>query len=170
MAHGDPGLVGVVWGATATVMGLAFATDCRGVAHWAAFRRPTVFGVRGVRWVGAVFAVVGPVVLVTSATTLAERGTGDWVHYRLSVPWPFLVFASAMALNALRALRSRRGPFRKIWDGGGRLARSALVVQGATVPALVVSLGFSSLPAVLACCLTGLLAALTALLSRRTPD
>ncbi|MGW1777230.1 hypothetical protein [Streptomyces sp. NPDC002104] len=176
MAHGDPGLAGAVWGIGVAVAGLVLATDYRGAAHWIAFRRPTVFGVRGVRCLGAVFAVAGPAVLVTSTPALTGVGTGsgigigDWIRSPLSVPWPFLVFACGIGSAALRVLWWSPGPFRRMWDAGGRPCRAALVVHAAAFPALLASLGFANKAALLACATVGFVAAVTALLTRRPPD
>ncbi|MGW5401555.1 hypothetical protein [Streptomyces sp. NPDC003952] len=171
---GDLGATGAAWGAVTAVAGLVLAADWRGAAHRIAYRRPTAFGVAGVRWTGAVFAVVGLGVVIMNAGALTDHGIGarigDWTRSPLSVPWPFLAFISGTAANVLRVLWWSPGPLRRTWRRGGRLCRSALVVQSAAFPAFAVSLGFASKTALLVCCAVGLLATLTVLLSPRTRD
>ncbi|MGW0392337.1 hypothetical protein ACWDYJ_15885 [Streptomyces sp. NPDC003042] len=174
----------VVWGLVVTGFGWITALNVRGAAERflrmseasvasAMWRRSPVggwsVGVRGMRALGFLFAVVGPVVLVRGLIRLSDRGLA-WDASLPPLPAPFLiVFAVITALTAWRFWRPS-GMARRAWAEGGRIGRVAAAVLTAMLAAFCLALWSGSLTALLLAWLVGALAALTLLLAGPAPE
>ncbi|MDX2650477.1 hypothetical protein PV341_44405 [Streptomyces sp. PA03-1a] len=161
MAGGGGGgaLFSVVWGLGATGFGWVLVTDFRGAArrfHTMSSRsapfgggRPPAVGIGFVRCVAGVFALAGPVVLVTGLLVLVRDPAAPERLPRL--PFPFAVFAILGAGVGLWTFWRRSGVLRLEWAEGGTVRRAAaavltgvlvafpvLFVLGRTMPMLLV--------------------------------
>ncbi|MFB7288398.1 hypothetical protein [Actinacidiphila glaucinigra] len=151
MAGGGDGgaFFSVIWGLGASGFGWILVTDFRGAArrfHAMSARsvpfggdRPPVVGVGFVRFVAGVFALVGPVVLVTGLLDLVRDPAAPEPMPR--PPLPLAVFAVLGAGVGLWTFWRRSGVLRPEWAKGGTLRRAAAVVlTGVLVafPALLV--------------------------------
>ncbi|GGV99009.1 hypothetical protein GCM10010230_23960 [Streptomyces narbonensis] len=140
----------VVWGVFATALGWIVATDFRGAAH----RFHTLsqalmpFGGVGVSAVGVgffrllagVFALVGPVVLVSGLIDVWRGKAGS-----ASVPpvpgW-FVVVEAAIVGVVLWRIWRRSGVLRREWNAGNGARRVAVAGLTTSVVTFVVTLGF----------------------------
>lgn len=137
------GLFTVAWGLFATGFGTIVATDFRGAAHRLhemAERRP-LGGSPGVgfqRAIAGVFALVGPVMLVSGVVDLLRSRSPVGAMPRL--PLPFLAVAGLVVAFTLWSMWWRRGPLRHAWAGGG-LRRAAAVLMTLTFFGFAAGLG-----------------------------
>ncbi|MFJ4869008.1 hypothetical protein [Streptomyces sp. NPDC088757] len=167
----------VLWGVFATALGWTVATDFRGAAHrfHALSHAAVPFGgggapVMGVgffRLLAAVFALVGPVVLVGGLVDVwrGEAGTGDLPP----VPAPFVVVEAMVVGFVLWRAWRRSGVLRREWDADGGLRRAAVAGLTASAVVFVVTLGFGWTTWTMAGWLVGGLCGLALLLGDR-PD
>ncbi|MFD7508048.1 hypothetical protein ACFV5N_01680 [Streptomyces sp. NPDC059853] len=144
---GQGGLFSVLWGLGAGLLGAVLATDFRGSAERFVMisertmmvgsrnRRP-VMGTRGVRLLGGVFALAGPVVSVVGLVELA-RSDGAQTSFTVQPPLPFLLFAAVAGIVGEWLLWRPDGPLRDEWAAGGSVRRTALVALSATAPLML---------------------------------
>ncbi|MDX2709745.1 hypothetical protein PV350_44135 [Streptomyces sp. PA03-6a] len=99
--------------------------------------RPPAVGIGFVRFVAGVFALAGPVVLVTGPLALVRDPAAPERMPRLPFPFAvFAVFAVSAVLGAgvgLRAFWRRSGVLRLEWAEGGTVRRAAAVLTGVLV-------------------------------------
>ncbi|ALO05999.1 hypothetical protein AQF52_0401 [Streptomyces venezuelae] len=134
----------------ATALGWIVATDFRGAAHrfhtWSHAVMP--FGSVGVSFVGVgflrllagVFALAGPVVLVSGLMDVWRGEAGS--DSLPPVPAWFVVVEAAIVGVVLRRAWQRSGVLRREWDAGNGLRRAAVAGLTASAVAFVVTLGF----------------------------
>ncbi|MFI8826028.1 hypothetical protein [Streptomyces sp. NPDC053431] len=135
---GTGGLFTLAWGVFATGLGTIVATDFRGAAHAAARSRGT--SVRFQRVVAAVFALVGPVVLVVGVRELMRGKAVGGDMPRL--PVPFLLFRAFAVAVALWTMWRPGGWVRRAWAAGGVLRQGAAAVTALTWIGFALGLGF----------------------------
>lgn len=167
------GVFSVVWGVWASVFGWIIATDFRGAAHrfHQLSRRPVSFGVKSaprvgvtfVRVLAAVFALLGPVVLVAGVVDLLRGGQESGDPHRQ--PAPFAVALGLVAALSLWGLWRRNGPLRREWTDGAGFRRVAVVVMTAACLGFVITLVLGHRNAMLATWLLAGLASLPLLLN-----
>lgn len=165
----------VAWGVFATAFGWIVATDVRGAAH--RFHALTssampfggvgssLVGVGFLRLLAGVFALAGPVVLVSGLMGVwhGQAGSNDLT----ALPAGFVVAEATIVGVALwRAWRSS-GVLRREWDAGNGLRRTAVAVLTASTVAFAVTMGFGRGNAMTASWLAGGLCGLTLLLGGR---
>ncbi|MGW8765624.1 hypothetical protein ACWGN5_24295 [Streptomyces sp. NPDC055815] len=170
----------LVWGVFATVFGWVVATDFRGAARrlHVMSRAASPFGGAGtptpgvgfLRVLAGVFALVGPVVLVSGTVGLwrGEEGPEE-----MPVPPVGFVVVEALVAGVFlwRAWR-RSGLLRREWDAGTGLRRAAVAGLTAAFVAFVVTLGFGWGTWMMTSWLVGGLCGVSLLVGRRTghPD
>ncbi|WP_326662016.1 hypothetical protein [Streptomyces sp. NBC_00385] len=140
----------IAWGVVATAFGWIIATDFRGAAHrfHAYSHAATPFsgagepplGVGFLRMLAGVFALIGPVVLVSGLMDVwrGRAGPGDLPP---APAWFVVAEAAVVGAVLLRTWR-RSGVLRREWDAGNVLGRTALAVLTASAVAFTVTLGF----------------------------
>ncbi|MFF0566383.1 hypothetical protein ACFYT7_01855 [Streptomyces sp. NPDC004041] len=124
----------LVWGTFATTLGWVVAADFRGAAHrFHAFSHAAtpfagsgaaVIGVGFLRLVAGVFALIGPIVLVSGLLDL-WRGEAEAVSLP-PVPAGFVAVQAVIAGVALWSAWRRSGFLRRQWDAGSGLRRTAV--------------------------------------------
>ncbi|MET8218118.1 hypothetical protein [Streptomyces hirsutus] len=165
----------VAWGVFATALGWIVATDFRGAAHrfHTLSQAAMPFGGVGVsvvsvgffRLVAGVFALAGPVVLVSG---LVKVWRGEAGSDSLSpIPAWFAVVEAAIVGVVLWRTWQRSGVLRREWDAGNGPRRAAVAGLTTSVVAFVVTLGFGWGPWMMASWLVGGLCGLTLLLGGR---
>ncbi|MDV9187643.1 hypothetical protein R6L23_05305 [Streptomyces sp. SR27] len=165
----------VAWGVFATALGWIVATDFRGAAHrFHALSRAFVpFGGAGVsvvgvgffRLVAGIFALVGPVVLVSGLTDVWR---GEAESHSLPPISAWFVVAEAMIVGGvLWRTWQRSGVLRREWDAGSVQRRVAASGLTASLVAFVVTFGFGWGTWMVVSWLAGGLCGLTLLLSDR---
>ncbi|MFJ2431646.1 hypothetical protein ACIOWM_00380 [Streptomyces anulatus] len=144
----------LVWGAFATTLGWVVATNFRGAAQrlrsfshaatpFAGSEAP-VIGVGFFRLAAGVFAVIGPIVLVTG---LLELWRGETDAMRLPPVSGWFVMVEAVIVGAtLRSAWRGSGVLRRQWSAGGGLRRAAAAGVTASVVAfsVLLALGWST--------------------------
>ena len=165
----------VAWGMFATALGWIVATDFRGAAHRFHTLSQAVmpFGGVGVSMVGVgffrllagVFALAGPIVLISGLMDLwrGKAGAGSLP----AVPVWFVVVEAAIVCVAFRRTWRRSGALRREWDAGNGLRRAAAAGLSASAVAFVVMLGFGWETWMVASWLAGGLCGLALLLGDR---
>ncbi|MBV7244488.1 hypothetical protein [Streptomyces sp. MW-W600-10] len=163
----------LVWGTFATTLGWVVATDFRGAAHrFHAFSHAatpfggpgaSVIGVGFFRLVAGVFALVGPIVLVTG---LLDLWRGEAEGFRLPPAGGWFVLVQAVLLGAALWHYWRRSGFlRRQWDAGSGLRRTAVAGVTASLVAFAALLALGSGTWMLVAWLLGGLCGITLLLS-----
>ncbi|MFE7338286.1 hypothetical protein [Streptomyces griseus] len=163
----------LVWGTFATTLGWVVATDFRGAAHrFHAFSHAatpfggpgaSVIGVGFFRLVAGVFALVGPIVLVTG---LLELWRGDAEALSLPpVPAGFVAVEAVIVGVTLWSTWRRSGFLRRQWDAGSGLRRTAVAGVTASLVAFAALLALGSGTWMLVAWLLGGLCGITLLLS-----
>ncbi|MEU7070113.1 hypothetical protein AB0B30_03845 [Streptomyces narbonensis] len=165
----------VVWGVFGTALGWIVATDFRGAAH----RFHTLshafmpFGGVGVSAVGVgffrllagVFALAGPVVLVSGLIDVWRGKAGS--AGLPPVPDWFVVVEAAIVGVALWRTWRRSGVLRREWEVGNSTQRVAVAGLTTSVVAFVVMLGFGGETWMMVSWLAGGLCGLALLLGPR---
>lgn len=161
----------VAWGVFATAFGWIVATDVRGAAHrlHALSRSAVPFGgvstslvgVGFFRLLAGVFALAGPVVLISGLMDVwhGKPGSNDLT----ALPAGFVAAEATIAGVTLWRAWRRSGVLRREWDAGNGLRRTALAVLTASMVAFAVTMGFGWGNAMTASWLAGGLSGLTLL-------
>ncbi|WP_370414582.1 hypothetical protein [Streptomyces fradiae] len=162
----------LVWGVGATAFGWIVATDFRGAAYrlhaWAdrlpfgGWRGATP-GIRYLRFVAAVLAVVGPLTILAGVRDLtAGRGP---VRDFGAVPLPFVAVWAVIGAVALWRVWRADGPLRRQW-GGGWPRRVAAAVMSAALPGFLAGAALGHMVTLLVSWLVGGAAGLLLLVLR----
>ncbi|MCT6778900.1 hypothetical protein LXH09_19895 [Streptomyces sp. CS7] len=163
----------LVWGTFATTLGWVVAADFRGAAHrFHAFSHAAtpfvgsgahVMGVGFFRLVAGLFALIGPIVLVTG---LLELWHGEAENFRLPPVGGWFVLVQAVILGAaLWSYWRRPGFLRRQWDAGSGPRRAAVAGVTASTVAFTLLLALGSGTWMLAAWLLGGLCGIALLLS-----
>lgn len=177
MAEGGA-MFDVAWGVGATAFGWIIATDFRHAAQrfhalshavvpFGGGGAPVV-GVGFLRFVAGVFALVGPVILVTG---VMDVWRGEAEAYGLPpIPAWFAVAEAVVVAAFLWWMWRRSGVLRREWIAGGVLRRAAIAGLSASLVAFTVCFGFGRGGWVLLSWLAGGLCGLTLLIGDRTGE
>ncbi|MFE2501406.1 hypothetical protein [Streptomyces rubiginosohelvolus] len=163
----------LVWGTFATTLGWVVAADFRGAAHrFHAFSHAAtpfvgsgahVMGVGFFRLVAGLFALIGPIVLVTG---LLELWRGETENFSLPPVGGWFVLVQAVILGAaLWSFWRRSGFLRRQWDVGSGPRRAAVAGVTASTVAFTLLLALGSGTWMLAAWLLGGLCGIALLLS-----
>ncbi|MGW4178084.1 hypothetical protein [Streptomyces sp. SID5614] len=163
----------LVWGTFATTLGWVVAADFRGAAHrFHAFSHAAtpfvgsgahVMGVGFFRLVAGLFALIGPIVLVTG---LLELWRGETETFSLPPVGGWFVLVQAVILGAaLWSFWRRSGFLRRQWDVGSGPRRAAVAGVTASTVAFTLLLALGSGTWMLAAWLLGGLCGIALLLS-----
>ncbi|MEU0622851.1 hypothetical protein ABZ329_18625 [Streptomyces rubiginosohelvolus] len=163
----------LVWGTFATTLGWVVAADFRGAAHrFHAFSHAAtpfvgsgahVMGVGFFRLVAGLFALIGPIVLVTG---LLELWRGETETFSLPPVGGWFVLVQAVILGAaLWSFWRRSGFLRRQWDVGSGPRRAAVAGVTALTVAFTLLLALGSGTWMLAAWLLGGLCGIALLLS-----
>ncbi|MET8939504.1 hypothetical protein ABZX28_21205 [Streptomyces rubiginosohelvolus] len=163
----------LVWGTFATTLGWVVAADFRGAAHrFHAFSHAAtpfvgsgahVMGVGFFRLVAGLFALIGPIVLVTG---LLELWRGETENFSLPPVGGWFVLVQAVILGAaLWSFWRRSGFLRRQWDAGSGPRRAAVAGVTASTVAFTLLLALGSGTWMLAAWLLGGLCGIALLLS-----
>ncbi|WP_097880766.1 hypothetical protein [Streptomyces sp. st140] len=163
----------LVWGTFATTLGWVVAADFRGAAHrFHAFSHAAtpfvgsgahVMGVGFFRMVAGLFALIGPIVLVTG---LLELWRGEAGNFRLPPVGGWFVLVQAVILGAaLWSYWRRSGFLRRQWDAGSSPRRAAVAGVTASTVAFTLLLALGSGTWMLVAWLLGGLCGIALLLS-----
>ncbi|MER6821437.1 hypothetical protein [Streptomyces sp. AC04842] len=177
MAEGGA-MFDVAWGVGATAFGWIVATDFRQAAQRFHALSHTVVpfggggapvvGVGFLRFVAGVFALVGPVILVTG---VMDVWRGEAEAYGLPpIPAWFAVAEAVVVAAFLWWMWRRSGVLRREWIAGGVLRRAAIAGLSASLVAFTVCFGFGRGGWVLLSWLAGGLCGLTLLIGDRTGE
>lgn len=163
----------LAWGTFATTLGWIVATDFRGAAHrFYAFSHtaapfggsgPLVLGVGFFRLVAGVFALIGPIVLVTGLMDL-WRGEAEALRLPPVDGW-FVAVEAVILTVALWSNWRRSGLLRRQWDVGNGPRRAAVAGVTGSVVAFAVLLALGAGTWMMAAWLLGGLCGIILLLS-----
>ncbi|MFE0508892.1 hypothetical protein [Streptomyces sp. NPDC058964] len=175
------GLYLIAWGAVASVAGPILVTNFRGMAgrfvavprpfprRYRAKERDPRSELRMLRVVGGVFALSGPPTLIQGIVQVARHGTGSLVGgHPGDVPLPVAaIFVLFGCFLAGRQWHPKDGFFRRTWETGRTLPRTAVVVETVAVFGFVVTTVLQYEVLAVLCWVVGVPAVVTAVLSQK---